>query len=162
MPLDASVGLPSGKLIIAVSAQQDHFPQGPCNTTIAEFTINDNGLDSYDISLVNGQNFNMEIASDKPTTNPNIKLDTTDLATIKKTLGVFPPGCSRCVDGVGVPPAWQGNGTTTQNCPGYGKPPGPMPMGSCKQGSESDPKPNYCQITAKPTGANYTVTFTDL
>lgn len=162
MPLNVSAGLPEGKFIVAVSAQQDHFPQGPCNTTIAELTLNDNGRDAYDISLVNGQNFNMEISSDKPSNNPSITLNSNNLEVIKKTLGVFPPGCSRCVDGLGVPPAWQGNGTTTQNCPGYGKPAGPMPKGSCKSGEESDPKPNFCQLTSMPTGANYTVTFSDM
>lgn len=150
-----------GKLIVSISAEENHYPQGPCNTTLAEFTLDDNNLDSYDVSLVNGQNFNMSIQSD--TGNPPISLNSSNLKTIKKTLGVYPPGCSRCVDGIGVPPAWPGEPQkNTQNCPGFSiKPPGPMPKGSCKEGDEMKPKPNPCQITSKPTGGNYTVIFSD-
>ena len=94
--------------------------------------------------------------------NSPILLASTNLDVIRNTLGVYPPGCSQCVDGVGVPPAWPGDPKkNTQNCPGYGKAPGPMPAQSCKSGKEMDPKPNPCQITYQPTGVNYTVTFRD-
>jgi hypothetical protein len=139
----AETNLSPGKLIVSISAEENHYPQGPCNTTLAEFTLNDHSLDSYDVSLVNGQNFNMSIQSD--TGNPPIVLNSSNLDTIKSTLGVYPPGCSQCVDGVGTPPAWKGAPEkNTQNCPGYKEPPapGPMPKGSCKSGQEMDPKPN--------------------
>ena len=146
--------LPAGKVILAISAGKSHFPKGPCNTTLAEITLNDGGTDGYDISLVNGRSFDIQIA---PTTGQTITLSSQDP---RKTLGVFPIGCSRCVDNIGVAPNFEGNGTTTQNCPGYGRPPGPMPAGSCKTGGEFTPVPNNCQIDSVPTGGNYTVTFT--
>ncbi len=149
-----------GKLMLSISAGENHYPQGPCNTTLAEFTLDDNGRDTYDVSLVNGQNFNMSIQSDMG--NPVVVLNSSKLATIKSTLGVYPPGCSRCIDGLGVAPAWGGDPQkNTQNCPGYGRAPGPMPANSCKSGKEMDPKPNACQITYQHTGANYTVIFSD-
>ena len=143
----------SGKIILAISTGKGHFPKGPCNTTLAEFTINDGGKDGYDISLVNGRSFDMQIKADN---GQDIELGSNDP---KQTLGVYPPGCSRCVDGIGVAPDFAGNGTSTQNCPGFGRPPGPMPTGSCKTGSEFTPQPNKCQIDSVTTGGNYTVTF---
>lgn len=145
--------LPQGKVSLAISAGKNHFPKGPCNTTLAEMTINDTGKDGYDISLVNGRSFDMQITSDNGQT---ITLDSNDP---KKTLGVFPVGCSRCVDNIGVAPNFAGNGSTTQNCPGYGREVGPMPAGSCKTGDEFNPVPNKCEIDSVPTGGNYTVTF---
>ncbi|WP_298622339.1 thaumatin family protein [uncultured Legionella sp.] len=147
-------------MIVSISAEENHFPQGPCNTTLAEFTLDDENLDSYDVSLVNGQNLNMTIQAD--TSNKPIILNSSNLNVIKNTYGVYPPGCSRCVDGIGIPPAWAGEPQkNTQNCPGYGLTPGPMPQGSCKSGNEMDPKPNGCQVTSQSTGATYTVIFSD-
>lgn len=158
MPLSM---LPAGQVSLAISAGKNHFPEGPCNTTLAEITLNQEGNDAYDISLVNGRSFDMKLEVNTMmlanTAGASIVLDSS--SDPKTTLGVYPIGCSACVDGQGVAPAWKGNGSTTQNCPGYGRPPGPMPAGSCKTGTQFNPQPNACEIDSVPTGGTYTVTF---
>lgn len=146
--------LPGGKVSLAISAGENHFPQGPCNTTLAEITLNDRGVDAYDISLVNGRSFAMTL---KATNGTSIALAAG--SDPRKILGVYPVGCSACVDGKGVAPAFPSSGPTTQNCPGFNRPPGPMPNGSCKTGTETNPKPNACEIDSVPTGGTYTITF---
>lgn len=150
-------GFGTGTLTIDISAGDFHIPQGPCNTTLAEFTLNGGGADSYDISLVNGRSFNMQIASSAG--GQTIALNKGD--DPKTTLGVYPVGCSKCVDNVGIAPAAPAvpGVSTTANCPGFGRPAGPMPTGSCKTGTEMDPKPNKCGIDSVPVGGDYTVTF---
>lgn len=144
-----------GKLQLAISAANFHYPMGPCNTTFAELTLNSSGNDSYDISTVNGRSFNIQISTTGTGTPISLKRGDDP----KTTLGVYPAGCSKCVDGAGVAPRFPKGYGDTVNCPGYGQPIGPMPKGACKTGSEMNPKPNACGIDMVPTGGAFTVTF---
>ncbi len=93
-----------------------------------------------------------------------LKLDSSDLNTIKSTMGVYPLGCSRCADygddgsRIGLAPNFKGDGVNTQDCPGVNQPDSRMPVGSCKGGKEHTPSPNACQIT-QPISDSYTVSF---
>jgi hypothetical protein len=156
-------GFSQASPVIDVSAGEGHYPLGPCNTTVAEFTLNSGGSDHYDVSLVNGQNFNVKIAPSNSGAT-TIDLNSANLSVIKKTQGVFPPGCTICVHGGKPAPTWAGNPPSTQNCPAYPyKNSGSiMPAGSCKTGTESKPTPNVCQLDSQPLSDNYIVTFTEI
>jgi hypothetical protein len=114
-------------LSLAVSAGDNHYPQGNCNTTMGEIYIN-NSTDSYDISLVNGQNFNMKIVPSHSGAQP-INLNTDTLSAIKSIHGIYPPGCDTCTAGRGAPDSKANPAKNTQNCPAY--PSGTMDAGSC-------------------------------
>jgi hypothetical protein len=135
-----------------------HYPQGNCNTTLAEITTySDGNNDAYDISLVNGQNLNVTITSSN---GAEIVLNTNSLSEILQITGVYPPGCDICT-GSQSPPTWAGNGGTTQNCPAYGQPNNQMPAGSCKAGTQYNPTVP-CQMTSQPASDNYTITFSPI
>ncbi|MDC0534528.1 thaumatin family protein [Francisellaceae bacterium] len=162
IPLD---GFSQTSPVIDVSAGEGHYPLGPCNTTVAEFTLNSGGYDHYDVSLVNGQNYNVKVVSSNANAT-TIDLKSNNLSEIKKTLGVFPPGCTICVHGGKPAPVWKGNSgpPATQNCPAYPfrNTGSQMPSGSCKGGTESKPTPNVCQLDSEPVSQSYTVTFSEI
>ncbi|MCF6764612.1 hypothetical protein L3V82_02420 [Thiotrichales bacterium 19S3-7] len=128
-----------------ITAGSGHWPIGPCPTTNVEIVLNSGGSDHYDVSLVNGQNFNIKLTSEAG--GKSIDLNTDNLADILKLPGVFPPGCDGCAVSIS-PPTWA-------NCPGK------VPASSCKAGTQYDPKP-VCQFDNQPLSKSYTITFTEV
>ncbi|WP_119342622.1 thaumatin family protein [Facilibium subflavum] len=131
-------------LHLDITGGKGQWPLGPCPTTTVEFVLNSNNADHYDVSLVNGQNFNVKVTSaagGKP-----IILNTDNLAQILQLPGVFPPGCDGCAVSIN-PPTWP-------QCPGK------VAKSSCKQGTQYNPNP-VCQYDSQPISNSYTVTFTE-
>lgn len=108
---------------------------GDCPVTMAEFTLADNGTDTYDISLVNNLNVGMSIVPTSGTTIGPVTSPTGNQTAV----GVYPQLCTTC-DGNGGAPTWPG-------CP--------TPDASqCKTNVAMYP----CQLS-QPSGASYTVTI---
>jgi len=109
----------------------DHVPWQGCPHTLAELTLfGYANQDITDISLVNGFNYPMELAS----TLPNVQSIRVDHATgNKNTKGVFGLGCDLC-NRVDKPP-----------CPGIADP------------AECNPK-NDCQMW-QPNGGDFVVSI---
>ncbi len=106
---------------------------GDCPVTMAEFTLDDGGTDTYDLSLVNDLNVGMTITPTTGTTIGPISSPTGN----QQAIGVYPQLCTTC-NGNGGAPAWPG-------CP--------TPDASqCKSDVASYP----CQLS-QPSGASYTV-----
>ena len=131
-------------LHIDITAGKGHWPLGPCPTTVAEFVLNSGGFDHYDVSLVNGQNFNVKLVS--AAGGKTTDLNTDNLSEILQLPGVFPPGCDGCAVSIS-PPTWP-------NCPGK------VPRASCKAGTQYNPRP-ICQYDSQPISKSYTVTFSE-
>ncbi|WP_119327921.1 hypothetical protein [Cysteiniphilum halobium] len=141
IPLDGFTH--TSTLHLDISSGEGHWPLGPCPTTVVEFVLNSGGSDHYDVSLVNGQNFNVKVES--MAGGKTINLNTSNLSQILTLPGVFPPGCDGCAVSL-APPTWPG-------CPGK------VPKSSCKAGTQYDPKP-VCQYDGQPISQEYKVTFT--
>ncbi len=138
---------------IDLSGGLDNEPMGPCPTTMFEINISPENTttDSFDVSLVNGFNYSMQITtSDGPAT-----ANVTKATGNQKALGVFPLGCTQCVSQNSKPP-------TYENCPGDPKKCGSQcyAASECKSGSDEF-HPNVKCTIDPPTGASYTVTFGD-
>eukprot|EP00122_Pirum_gemmata_P000893 Pgem_evm2s798 len=141
---------------VGVTAGKGQWPRGPCNNSLAEMTFT-TGTDTADISYVNGQSAPNPlgdhigiIISDSQKTL--IDGTNSDLKTILNTVGIYPPGCSRCAGDNQQGPTWTG-------CPAtpYG---GHMPANMCKAGTEFNPTVP-CNVESLHS-ADYTFTFSDI
>ena len=141
---------------IAISAGILVWSQCGGNTglSMAELNLNTSpyGQDYYDVSLVNGFNYAVEI-SPLTSTNPDVSapdsitIDITSLTGNSKVAGVYPAGMDVCVKSQNPP---QGSG-----CPGFGYPT------EAHSGTQYDPKPvcQAAQPATYPTVPIYNVTF---
>jgi hypothetical protein len=109
------------------------IPWGDCPVTMAEFTLADNGTDTYDISLVNNLNVAMSII---PTSGQTIGPVTSPTGN-QQAIGVYPQLCTVC-NAQDNPPQWPG-------CPA-------PDASQCKTDVAAYP----CQLS-QPSGASYTV-----
>jgi hypothetical protein len=120
----------------------NNLPWGPCPTTMAEFTLSDGGnfnQDTYDVSLVNGHNFNVAIT---PTTGEAIRV--VSATGNKGNRGVYPLGCDACSKSDN-PPVWA-------DCPGK-----KFDAAECQGGDQYKPD-TPCHLS-QGAGASYEVRF---
>jgi hypothetical protein len=159
IPTGRSKTLNLNKGGIDISGGLDNEPMGPCPTTMFEINISpkDNPTtDHFDLSLVNGFNYAMQIKSSK---GKETKYVTTAKGN-RDAFGVFPLGCSACVAAGSVPPAFRGS-----SCPGDAS--SCSKQGQCFDPSECKSGPDEfnadvrCEVPNVPTGGNYTVDFGD-
>jgi hypothetical protein len=142
---------------INISGGLDNEPMGPCPTTMFEINMSpkDNPThDHFDLSLVNGFNYSMQIKSSK---GKETKYVTTATGH-HDALGVFPLGCTLCIGAGSVPPEWD-------YCPGTkskDKPCGDQCYNAdeCKSGSD-DKHANVACVLEVDTGGNFVVDFGD-
>ena len=144
---------------IDISGGLDNEPMGPCPTTMFEINMSpkDNPTtDHFDLSLVNGFNYAMQIKSSKGKETKYVKTAKGN----RDAFGVFPLGCSACVATGSVPPAFSGSG-----CPGDAS--SCSKQGQCFDPSECKSGPDEfnadvrCEVPNVPTGGNYIVDFGD-
>jgi len=158
IPAGKSKKLNLNKGGINISGGLDHEPMGPCPTTMFEINISpkDNPThDIFDLSLVNGFNYSMQIKSSKGLETKHV----TKATGHHDAFGVFPLGCSVCVATGSVPPEWD-------YCPGTkskDKPCGAQCYNAneCKSGPDDKHANVSCTVDNVPTGGNYTVDFGD-
>ncbi len=120
-------------------------PWGNCPTTMAEFTLADPGnrnQDSYDISLVNGHNFNVSIT---PSFGEIVQVRSATGNSANK--GVYPLGCDGCSKSIN-PPDWGPN----DGCPKH-----KYAATECKSNDQFNPSVE-CHVT-QAAGASYRVLF---
>jgi hypothetical protein len=141
---------------IDLSVGLDHEPMGPCPTTMFEINIspNDNKThDHYDVSLVNGFNYSIQLIPSAGTATTKVTKATGN----QDAVGVFPLGCTECISKGSVPPTWD-------DCPGN-----PSSCGAhsqcysadeCKTGPDRNHPNAACDLEAT-TGGNYTVNIGD-
>lgn len=131
---ESSQMIPFGKGCKVSPAFSGDMPLwGDCPVTMAEFTLDDGGTDTYDLSLVNNLNVGMSIVPSTGTTIGPI----TSATGNQEAVGVYPQLCTTC-SGNGGAPTWPG-------CP--------TPDASqCK----SDVATYPCQLS-QATGASYVV-----
>jgi hypothetical protein len=140
---------------IDISGGLDSEPMGPCPTTMFEINMSprDNPTtDHFDLSLVNGFNYAMQIKSSKGKETKYVK-------TAKgnhDAFGVFPLGCSVCVATGSVPPKWTGCPGNDSSCSGQC-----FNQDECKSGSDEFHANVSCTVDNVPTGGNYIVDFED-
>ena len=141
---------------IDLSAGLDREPMGPCPTTMFEINISpkDNAShDHYDVSLVNGFNYSIQIVPSTGTATTPVTRATGN----QNAVGVFPLGCSECIALNSVPPAWE-------NCPGNSSSCGAHSQcysaGECKTGPDRNHPNAACDLEAV-TGGSYTVNISD-
>lgn len=80
---------------LAISAGKDHWPQGPCPTTMAELNfVGYDSKDSIDVSLIQGMNYGIVIENTNAPSQPLISAISKSQSP--KTKGVFPQGCNTC------------------------------------------------------------------
>ena len=142
---------------INISGGLDKEPMGPCPTTMFEINMSpkDNAKhDHFDLSLVNGFNYSMQIRSSKGKETKHV----TTATGHHDALGVFPLGCTLCIAKGSVPPQWD-------DCPGTkskDKPCGNQCFNEseCKSGPD-DKHPNVACDLEVDTGGNFVVEFGD-
>ena len=76
---------------------------GDCPVTMAEFTLDDGGTDTYDLSLVNNLNVAMSIVPSTGTTIGPVSSPTGN----QQAIGVYPQLCTVCNGNSGAP-TWPG------------------------------------------------------
>jgi hypothetical protein len=119
---------------------------GGTGLSMAELNLNTspNGQDFYDVSLVNGFNYAVNISpltSAQAPAPDSITIDITSLTGNSKVAGVYPAGMDICVKSLSPP--------TGPGCPENNYPK------EAHAGTQYDPKP-VCQA-AQPAGPNATV-----
>jgi hypothetical protein len=136
---------------INFSGGVDNEPMGPCPTTMFEINISpkDNKThDHFDLSLVNGFNYSMQIVSTAGSETAYVKKATGN----HDAYGVFPLGCTQCVSEGSNAPRWTdcpGNPSCGSQC---------YNAAECKSGPD-ELHPNVaCDLEVK-TGGSYTVNF---
>ncbi len=141
---------------IDLSVGLDHEPMGPCPATMFEINISpkDNPThDHFDVSLVNGFNYSIQIIPYAGTKTTQVTKATGN----QNAVGVFPLGCSECIALNSVPPAWD-------NCPGNSSSCGAHSQcysaGECKTGTDRNHPNAACDLEAA-TGGNYTVNISN-
>ncbi len=137
---------------INLSGGLDNEPMGPCPTTMFEINISpqDNKTrDSFDLSLVNGFNYSMQITSSTGSATAFVTKATGN----HNAVGVFPLGCTQCISLNSNPPSWP-------NCPGNASSCGGQcyNAGECKSGPD-ERHPNAACVLEVDTGGSYTVHF---
>jgi hypothetical protein len=138
---------------INLSGGVDNESMGPCPTTMFEINISpkDNKThDHFDLSLVNGFNYSMQIVSAAGSETTYVKNATGN----HDAIGVFPLGCTQCVSQNSNPPSWP-------DCPGNRDghcAPQCYDAAECKSGPD-ELHPNVaCDLEVK-TGGSFTVNF---
>jgi hypothetical protein len=139
---------------INLSGGLDHEPMGPCPTTMFEINIcppDNKTHDHFDLSLVNGFNYAMEIFS---STGIATRYVTTATGN-HDAFGVFPLGCTQCIGQGSNPPGWSA-------CPGNAASCGSQcfDTNECKSGPD-ELHPNIACDLEAVTGGSYTVNFAD-
>ena len=130
-------------------------PMGPCPTTMFEINMSprDNPTtDHYDLSLVNGFNYAMQIKSSKGSATAHVTKATGN----QNAYGVFPLGCSVCVATGSRPPDFTGCPGNASSCGGQCFNPN-----ECKSGPDEFHANVRCDVANVPTGGTYTVDFGD-
>lgn len=140
---------------IDISGGLDNEPMGPCPTTMFEINMSpkDNPTtDHFDLSLVNGFNYAMQIKSSKGKETKHVK-------TAKgnhDALGVFPLGCSVCIATGSKPPDFTGCPGNAASCGGQC-----FNLNECKSGDDEWHASVSCTVDNVPTGGNYIVDIGD-
>jgi hypothetical protein len=129
-------------------------PMGPCPTTMFEINMSpkDNPThDHFDLSLVNGFNYSMQIKSSKGKETKHV----TKATGHHDALGIYPLGCTLCIGTGSVPPTWT-------DCPGNASSCGGQcfNLNECKSGPD-DKHPNVACDLEVDTGGNFIVDFED-
>lgn len=138
---------------INLSVGLDHEPMGPCPTTMFEINIspNDNRAhDHYDVSLVNGFNYSIQLIPSAGTSTTPVTKATGN----HNAVGVFPLGCSECISKNSVPPSFPdcpGNASCGAQC---------YNVDECKTGEDRNHPNTACDLEAN-TGVNYTINIGD-
>jgi hypothetical protein len=141
---------------INLSGGLDHEPMGPCPATMFEINIspeNNQATDTFDVSLVNGFNYSMQIISSAGPATTMV----TNAKGNQKALGVFPLGCTQCVSQNSNPPKWKDCPGDPATCGTYSQ---CYAEGECKSGPDEFNADVRCTIDP-PTGASYTVIIGD-
>lgn len=141
---------------INLSVGLDREPMGPCPTTMFEINIspNDNKThDHYDVSLVNGFNYSIEIIPSSGTATTLVTKATGN----QNAIGVFPLGCSECISKNSVPPPWDNCPGNSSSCGAYSQ---CYSADECKTGEDRNHPNAACDLEAN-TGGNYTVNIGD-
>lgn len=154
VPKGTSKTLNLHKGCINLSGGLDNEPMGPCPTTMFEINIcppDNRTYDHFDLSLVNGFNYSMQVSSSRgPATRQVMKATGNHDA-----VGVYPLGCTMCIGKGSMPPAWP-------SCPGNSSSCGAQCFNTneCKSGPD-DKHPNAaCDLQAATEGS-FTVKFGD-
>ncbi len=141
---------------INLSVGLDGEPMGPCPTTMFEINMspNDNKThDHYDVSLVNGFNYSIQIIPSAGTSTTPVTKATGN----HNAVGVFPLGCSECIALNSVPPPWQDCPGNSSSCGKYNQ---CYSAVECKTGPDRN-HPNAACDLETATGGNYTVNISD-
>jgi hypothetical protein len=154
IPKGTSKTLNLSKGCINLSGGLDHEPMGPCPTTMFEINMcpKDNTThDHFDLSLVNGFNYSMQISSSTGISTTHVTKATGN----HDAVGVFPLGCTQCVSQGSNPPRWP-------SCPGNPSSCGAQCFSAneCKSGPDELHPNAACDLEVK-TGGNYIVKFGD-
>lgn len=141
---------------INISGGLDHEPMGPCPTTMFEINIcpNDNKThDHFDLSLVNGFNYALQIISSTGTSTKYVTKATGN----HDAVGVFPLGCTECISRGSVPPAFDHCPGNPSSCGVHGQ---CYRAEECKTGPDRNHPNAACDLEVK-TGGNYTIPIGD-